>query len=327
MITHTPKQQTDLQTKTGTGRRKKRSRTTFKSERVDLYQQVTDQIVSQLEQGIAPWVQPWDRSAGNASIALPKNAHTQRSYSGINILLLWNAAATLGHKSHIWLTFKQALALGGCVRKGERGTTVFYADQFVPKEDGEQRDKGEGEQQPVRFLKRYTVFNIAQCDGLPEALFEPVPAIDRCETNAQAEALIAATGADFRDGGDEAYFVPSHDYIRVPDHSAYFDPINFYRTCFHELGHWTGHSARLDRPFAKTRKSAAYAREELTAELASAFVCASLTIQPTVRHADYIGSWLRLLKDDKRAIFRAASLASKAADFILAFQTPDAATA
>lgn len=323
MVTQASETNGQVQTKKSAKQNTHRRRLTAKTERVDLYQHVTDTIIAQLEQGTVPWVQPWDMSESNAAIALPKNAHSQRPYSGINILLLWNAAALSGHASHIWLTFKQALALGGCVRKGERGTTVFYADQFMPKGDESPQGENEADKQPVRFLKRYTVFNIAQCDRLPEGLFEAKPVSEARETHGPAEALIAATGADFRVGGDEAYYAPAHDYIRVPDHSAYFDPIDYYRTCFHELGHWTGHKARLDRKFAVTRRSAAYAREELTAELAAAFVCASLTIEPTVRHADYIGSWLRLLKDDKRAIFRAASLASKAANFILAFAPSD----
>ena len=127
---------------------------------------------------------------------------------------------------------------------------------------------------------------------------------------------------DFRIGGDKAFYVPSQDFIRVPPQPAFFESINYYRTCFHELGHWTGHVSRLNREFKGRYGSHAYAREELVAELASAFVCASLSITPTVRHADYLASWLQVLKEDNRAIFNAASLASKAADYILGFETP-----
>ena len=137
-----------------------------------------------------------------------------------------------------------------------------------------------------------------------------------------AEALIAATGADLRVGGDRAFYVPSRDFIRVPPQTAFGDQINYYRTCFHELAHWTGHASRLDRPQSGAFGSKNYGREELVAEMGSAFVCAALGIIPTVRHADYLGAWLETLREDSRAIFKAASGASKAADFLLAFM-PD----
>jgi antirestriction protein ArdC len=139
-----------------------------------------------------------------------------------------------------------------------------------------------------------------------------------------AEALIAATGADFRIGGDRAFYVPAHDYVQMPPQPAFRAQIDYYRTCFHELGHWSGHQSRLARSFKGRFGSKPYAREELIAELTSAFVCATLQIVPTVRHADYIATWLDLLREDDRAIFHAASQASKAADFILAFQAAEA---
>jgi antirestriction protein ArdC len=135
-----------------------------------------------------------------------------------------------------------------------------------------------------------------------------------------AEALIAATGADFRIGGERAFYSPDHDFIQVPRPEAYFEPINWHRTALHELGHWTGHASRLARDLSGRFGSAPYAKEELIAEMASAFVCASLGIVPTVRHADHIGNWLGVLRDDDRAIIRAASAASKAADYLLAFR-------
>jgi antirestriction protein ArdC len=147
----------------------------------------------------------------------------------------------------------------------------------------------------------------------------PEPKAER-QIMPEAEALIAATGADFRVGGDQAFYVPSEDFIRIPNQTAYPDQINWYRTAFHELGHWTGHKARLDRNLTTKFGTHDYAREELVAEMATAFVCASLGIVPTVRHADYIGNWLTVLKEDAKAIVRAASLASKASDFILTFQ-------
>jgi antirestriction protein ArdC len=172
------------------------------------------------------------------------------------------------------------------------------------------------------------VFNAEQCDGLPKGLIAPPVAKTEQQIVPEAEALIAATSADFRIGGDQAFYVPSEDFIRIPNQTAYPDQINYYRTAFHELGHWTGHKTRLDRSLTTKFGTVDYAREELVAEMATAFVCVSLGIVPTVRHADYIGNWLQVLKEDARAIVKAASLASKACDFILAFKaevkdTPD----
>jgi antirestriction protein ArdC len=218
------------------------------------------------------------------------------------------------------VTFKQCIAMGGSVRKGEKGTHVYFADKFVPQKEKARAQEAGDEPNSISFLKRYTVFNAEQCDGLPKGLIaapEPKPEL---QIVPEADALIAATGADFRIGGDQAFYVPTEDFIRIPQPAAYTDQINWYRTAFHELGHWTGHKTRLDRSLTTKFGTQDYAREELVAEMATAFVCASLGIVPTVRHADYIGNWLQVLKEDAKAIVRAASLASKACDFILAFQ-------
>lgn len=286
--------------------------------RSNIYEEVTAKIVAELEGGRAPWVQPWDEA--KAGLGLPGNAATGRSYSGINILILWLAVIERGFARQRWLTFRQALALGGHVRKGERGVTIVYADRFTPKAEKERVAAEGGEARAVPFLKRFTVFNVEQCEGLPEALIAPPPATCAADVVPHAEALIAATGARFHVGGPRAFYVPSVDCIEVPPQSAFHEPVNYYRTCFHELGHWTGHPSRLDRLPSAGFGSAAYAFEELIAEIACAFVCASLAIIPTVRHADYIASWFDVLRGDARAIFRAASLATKAADYILAFR-------
>ncbi|MGI9361014.1 MAG: ArdC family protein [Parasphingorhabdus sp.] len=281
-----------------------------------LYDEVTAQIIAQLEEGIFPWVQPW--SSGNAVSGLPRNAISGRQYSGINILILWGAVIDGGYPSQDWLTFRQALAAGGCVRKGEKGRTIFYADRFTPDEDRQEQRESEAPR-TIPFLKRFTVFNAAQCDGLPERLIaEPAPLPER-ELHEQAEELIAATGADFRTGGAKAFYDVSEDYVQVPPQPAFTHQIDYYRTALHELGHWTGHKTRLGRDQSGSFGTALYAREELCAELASAFLCAALGIVPTVRHADYLGSWLTVLRQDNRAIFKAASQASKAADYLLAF--------
>jgi antirestriction protein ArdC len=169
----------------------------------------------------------------------------------------------------------------------------------------------------VAFLKRFTVFNIDQCEGLSEALTDTPAPLDPIVAIAQADRIIQASGGDVRIGGGEAYYAPAQDYVAVPPQAAFHEPINWYRTALHELGHWTGHTSRLGRDQAGRFGSAAYAREELVAEMASAFACASLGIVPTVRHADYVGAWLEVLRADEKAIFRAASAASKAADFLL----------
>ena len=302
---------------------KRASRTAHKTHRrgnaapkMSLYDEVTAQIIAQLEEEIFPWVKPWN--AGNAVTGLPRNAISRRRYSGINILILWGAVIDGGYPSQDWLTFRQALAAGGCVRKGEKGRTIFYADRFTP--DDERKQEGEGDApRSIPFLKRFTVFNAAQCDGLPERLTaEPAPLPQR-ELHDQAEALINATGADFRTGGTKAFYSPAEDYVQVPPQPAFTHQIDYYRTALHELGHWTGHKTRLGRDQSGNFGTALYAREELCAELASAFLCAALGIVPTVRHADYLGSWLAVLRQDNRAIFKAASQASKAADYLSAF--------
>jgi len=287
-------------------------------ERGSLYQDVTDRIIAELERGRVPWVQPW--GGASATLGLPSNAAIGRRYSGINILILWGAVIEKGFPTQHWLTFRQALDLGGNVRKGEHGTTVCYADRFIPKAEIERAARDGDDPEAVPFLKHFTVFNVAQCDDLPERLHGHTEPLPEREIVPHAEALIAATGADIRIGGSRACYVVEDDYIRVPPQPAFFDQINYYRTCFHELSHWSGAPHRLARDMSGRFGSKHYAREELVAEMASAFVCASLNIVPTVRHADYLGSWLEVLREDNRAIFRAASQASKAADYILAFE-------
>jgi len=294
--------------------------------RTSLYQEITDKIVADLETGRVPWVQPWGTSMAKASLAMPKNTATKRRYSGINVLILWRAVIDRGFAGQSWLTFRQALGLGAHVRKGERGTTVVYADRFVPSEERRRAERDGDEPEAIPFLKRFTVFNTDQCDDLPAELATAPPPVPEGLILPQAEALIAASHADFRIAGERAFYVPADDYIQVPRPDAYFEPINWHRTALHELGHWTGHSSRLARDLSGNFASKSYGKEELVAEMASAFVCASLGIVPTVRHADYLGAWLDILREDNHAIIRAASAASKAADYLLAFLPGTAAS-
>ena len=286
--------------------------------RRSLYQDITDKIVVELEAGRLPWVQPW--AAAKAPLAMPRNAATGRRYSGINVLILWIAVMERGFSGQGWLTFRQALDPGGNIRTGEHGVTVVFADRFTPDKERQRAERDGDEPGALAFLKRFTVFNADQCENLPADIAPtPVPNPEGLIAP-QAEALIAATNADFRIGGDQAFYSPTHDFVQVPRPEAYFEPINWHRTALHELGHWTGHSSRLARDQSGGMGAALYAREELVAEMTSAFVCASLGIVPTVRPADYIGAWLQVLREDERAIIRAASAASKAADYLLAFR-------
>lgn len=288
-------------------------------DRRSLYAEITAKIVAELEEGRVPWVQPWGTAETASPLDLPNNAATSRRYSGINVLILWGAVIEGGYATQSWLTFRQAKALGATVRKGERGTTVVYASRFVPGEErGQPLAKPDG-RRGIPFLKRFTVFNAEQCEGLPDGIGVPVAPPDLELILPQADRLIEASGVDFRIGGARAYYDPMHDYVQVPPPQAYLEPINWHRTAFHELAHSAGHPSRLKRDLTGAFGTKKYAQEELVAEIASAYVCAALGIVPTVRHADYIGSWLELLRADDRAIVRAASAASKAADYLLAF--------
>jgi len=291
--------------------------TKTKETRTSLYSAVTAQVIAELEQGRLPWVQPWE--SARCGCTMPHNAGTGRAYSGINVLILWAAVVEGGYGSQGWLTYRQAELAGGRVRKGETGTTVCYADRFTPGDEQARARDEDREARTVAFLKRFTVFNVDQCERLPESFTAVLPQLDEADLVPHADALIRASGADLRIGGDKAFYVPSLDFITVPPKAAYPEPINWYRTALHELGHWTGHKTRLDRDLTGGRGGKAYAREELVAEITSAFACASLSIRPTVRHSDYIGAWLDVLREDERAIFRAASAASKAADYLLGF--------
>jgi antirestriction protein ArdC len=282
--------------------------------RTSLYQEITDKIIEELETGRVPWVRPWGGPAAKASLAMPKNAATGRQYGGINVLILWGAVIERSFSAQSWLTFRQALSLGGHVNKGERGVTVVYVDRFIPDDERKRADRDGTEAHAIPFLKRFTVFNIDQCEGLPEGVATSASAVPEGLILPRAEALIEATGADLRIGGDRAYYDVVADYIRVPPPQAYFEPVNWHRTALHELGHWSGASHRLARDLSGQFGSQEYAKEELVAEMASAFLCATLAIVPTVRHADYNGAWLEVLREDNRAVVRAASAASKAAD-------------
>lgn len=290
--------------------------------RRNIYAEITQRILSELEAGRVPWVQPWAGSV--APVGMPYNAFSGRRYSGINVLSLWHAAAERGFAGHGFLTFRQARELGGSVRRGETGIEVVYTRRVASRDERQcAADEGREARATIPFLRHFTVFSVDQCDGLPSTMASERPPSDPQLIEPAANALICATGADFRVGGPSAFYSPIHDYVQVPRPEDFFEPINWHRTAFHELAHWSGHGSRLARNQSGAFGSADYGREELVAEMAGAFVCATLGIRPTVRHSDYLGSWLSILREDNRAILRTASAASRAADYLLGFRKDD----
>jgi len=291
--------------------------------KADLYDRVTAQIVASLEKGVKPWMKPWSARQAEARVMLPLRGNGI-PYRGINVLMLWGAAIEGGFASSSWLTFKQALEQGGCVRKGEKGSLVVYASSFSRGETDEAT--GEESERNIPFLKSYTVFNADQIDDLPDSYRTPAPPLPGGMARIErAEAFTAATGATIRHGGNRACYNIAADFVQMPPLEAFRDVESYYGTLTHELTHWTGHEARLARTFGKRFGDKAYGFEELVAELGAAFVCADLDLTPEVRaeHADYIGHWLDVLKADKRAIFTAASHAQRAADFLTLAQATE----
>ncbi|MDZ4375680.1 MAG: zincin-like metallopeptidase domain-containing protein [Phenylobacterium sp.] len=290
--------------------------------KTDLYTRVTNAIVADLEAGVRPWTKPWSAEHLAGRISRPLRS-TGEAYSGINVILLWAEAVARGYAAPIWITFRQALALGGHVRKGEHGSTVVYANTFSRTETG---DDGQDVERQVPFLKAYTVFNVEQVEGLP-AHYHAVaePKLGPVQRIAHAESFFAGLGAEIRHGGDQAYYALHPDYVQMPPFECFADPEAYYATLAHESTHWTRHPARLDRDFGRKRwGDEGYAREELVAELGAAFLCADLGIELTPRpdHASYIASWLAVLKDDRRFIFTAAAHAQRAVDLLHARQAP-----
>jgi antirestriction protein ArdC len=291
--------------------------------RVDVYQKITDQIVGELEQGVRPWLKPWNAEHAAGRITRPLRGNGI-PYRGINILMLWSAAMEKGFAAPIWMTFKQALEFNAHVRKGEQGSLVVYADKIIRAETD--AATGEESERAIPFMKGYTVFNVEQIDGLPARFYaKGEPRGETVQRVERVEAFFAATGAVVRHGGNRAYYSISTDHVQMPPVEAFRDAESYYATRAHETTHWTRHPSRLDRDFGRKRYGdEGYAIEELVAELGSAFLSADLDLTPEVRddHAAYIASWIKVLKDDKRAIFSAASHAQRAADFLHGLQKP-----
>jgi antirestriction protein ArdC len=285
--------------------------------RTDVYERITNQIVHELEQGVRPWMQPWSVEHTEGRIVRPRRFNGL-PYNGINVLMLWSAAMEKGYSTPTWMTFKQALEFNAHVRKGEKGSLVVYADKITRTETDE--STGEENERAIPFMKGYTVFNVEQIDGLPEPYYaKPEPKSESVQRIAHAESFFAATGSEIRHGGNKAYYSVSTDHVQLPPFESFRDAESYYATLAHESTHWTRHPSRLDREFRRKRwGDEGYAMEELVAELGSAFLSADLELTPDVRedHAAYIASWIKVLKNDKRAIFTAASYAQRAVDFL-----------
>jgi antirestriction protein ArdC len=276
----------------------------------DLYQEVTDRIVASLEAGVAPGVKPW---SGDPE-PLPVNASTQRPYRGVNVLLLELETLARGYSRNRWITFRQAQELGGHVRKGEHGTqVVFFKMREVPSDSAA---KDEAATRRVPMLRAYTVFNLAQCEGLPSHLEQPA-AVAGWSAQDEAEKLLKASGAAIRHGGHRAYYSPSDDHIQLPEPGLFEGQGGYYATALHELAHWTGHASRCNRQLGRRFGEAAYAMEELIAEIGSAFLCAHCRVDGQLQHASYVANWLQVLKGDKRAVVTAAAKAQQATDYVL----------
>jgi antirestriction protein ArdC len=293
--------------------------------REDLRTRITHQIIEQLERGVRPWMRPWSAEHLAGHVSRPLRAGGQ-PYRGINVLLLWMAAEAKGYAAPIWMTYRQAAELGGQVRKGEKASPVTYADTITRQEVS---NDGNEEEREIRsggrwFLKQYSVFNVEQIDGLPAHFYgTAMPVLDPMERIARADAFFAATGMRWREGGSVAAYNVAADLVRMPPFASFRDPQSFYATLAHEACHWTRHPSRLNRDFGRKRfGDEGYAMEELVAEMGSAFIAADLglSLEPREDHAAYLASWLRVLKDDKRALFVAAAHAQKAADFLAATQ-------
>jgi antirestriction protein ArdC len=277
----------------------------------DLHATITAQIVEAIEAGCPPWRKPWTGGESGACLPLRSNGEP---YRGINVLVLWSIAAAKGYTSARWLTFQQAKTMGAHIRKGEKAATVVKFGTV-------EREDQNGDDKVIPYAKAYSVFNADQIEGLPEEFYrKPLPAQDLgTEADPDLEAFFAATGAtiDISDR-PRAFYDITADRIHMPTISTFHDAAGYYGTLAHELTHWTGAASRLDR-FTRFGDRKAYAFEELIAEIGNCMICATLGLTPDFAQSGaYIEGWLRALKEDNRTIFRAASEAQKAMDFVLA---------
>ena len=295
------------------------------------YKVVTDIIIDSIEAGTPKWRKRW---TGGGSFNRPVSGATGDCYSGINVLLLWGAAIDNGYHSDVWHTYKGAQAKSGQVRKGEKGTRIVRWVTAQKKDKGQPVIGSDGEPETYGFLKLYTVFNACQIEWAEGSEYAPAPPVPHDEhdgpqageTFGEAMRIMNAwaTEVEVRHGGGSAFYRPSDDFIQLPHSVQFEDEAAYFETAFHEAIHSTGHKSRLNR-FKKEHDRSYkedYAFEELVAELGAAFLCCDAGIsqpeQPRPDHAAYLSHWLKVLKDDPKAIVRAASRADKAAKLVLA---------
>jgi len=274
-----------------------------------MHEEVTARILESLENGAngGDWKPPW---VSQAAAGIPSNAATGAAYRGVNILNLWAEAQIRGFSSSQWATFRQWQTKGATVRKGEKASrVVFYKRLEIEDEEAEDGRR------VLPMLRYSSVFNAAQVDGYEPP--PPPPAPNGADVLAEVDSYLERTGADWRENEGRAFYAPQDDYISLPRRELFLSTDGYYSTAFHELTHWTGAPARLARDLSGRFGGAAYAAEELIAELGAAFHCAQWRITPEPRedHARYIAHWIRLLKDDKKAIFTAAARASDSVEF------------
>ena len=272
-----------------------------------IYETVTNAIIAELERGAAPWVKPWH---ADASSGADYNIVSGAEYRGINRLILGMAGMAGGYSAGQWASYKQWQDRGVQVLKGQKGTSICFYKAVAGTIDASTGEKTNG----YAVLKSYSVFNIDQTDAERVPVAAPVAA--PFDVNDQCEAVIAKTGALIRHGGDAAFYMPSTDAVQLPHKSSFDSASQYYATAFHELTHWTGAKHRLARDHSGRYGNPAYAFEELIAEIGAAYLCADNSIQGELRHAGYIDNWLKACRADNTAIFKAAALAQKAADFI-----------
>lgn len=269
---------------------------------MDMYAQVTATIVAELEKGAAPWIKPWRTDA-----SADQNYISGKAYRGINRLLLGMSSMVNGFQSPVWASYKQWQEAGFQVAKGSKGTQIVF---FKPIEGKTNEQTGETEA-GYCVIRGYTVFNATQTNFSASVLVAPAPNFNPIPA---CEQFIANTGAVISHGGDAAFYMPSADRIQLPHKAAFDHESSYYATAFHELTHWTG--KRLDRNLSGRFGNPEYAFEELVAEIGAAFLCADHGIQGELRHAGYIGHWLKACRDDSKAIFKAAALSQKAVDYL-----------
>ncbi|MGX2950668.1 ArdC family protein [Ursidibacter sp. B-7004-1] len=306
------------------------NQTTQQNTKFDLYQNITDRIVMALEAGTAPWLKPWSNT--ESKLTLPRNAISNRYYNGVNVLLLWLAAAENGYRQSKWITMKAANDLGARIRKGEKATLVVNYNPVEKEkldEDGNVVLDEQGNPEMVRFsfIKNHYLFNIEQCENLPTQYYD---VIDETQSQPEQQYQKFAEIRQIVEGinltvevkpSNKAFYHPKVDTVVMPEMKQFNSEEGFYSVLLHEMTHSTGHKDRLNREGITSGKAKfgndIYAFEELVAEMGGAFLCAYLGFDTVPQNASYIESWIKVLKEDKRAIFRASGKAREACDYML----------